>query len=151
VAESVGTMMPYGILSLLGVRPSLIARARGYNLLWQFWIHTEAIRSLGPGEVVLSTPSAHRVHHGSNRRYLDRNHGGVLIVWDRLFGTYEPEGEEVVYGLTKNIDAFDAWTIATHEYRAMFYDVAHATSWRARLGHVAGPPGWRPAAPALTS
>lgn len=92
----------------------------------------------------LSTPSAHRVHHGANRRYLDRNHGGILIIWDRIFGTYEPEQERPAYGLTKNINSFNLWTIASHEYREMFADVATATSWRERLGHVVGPPGWRP-------
>ena len=73
--------------------PTLVATARGVNLLYQFWIHTETIGRLGPPEAVLNTPSHHRVHHGSNRQYLDRNHGGILIVWDRLFGTFEPEGD----------------------------------------------------------
>jgi sterol desaturase/sphingolipid hydroxylase (fatty acid hydroxylase superfamily) len=145
VAESFGTMVPFGVISLFGIRPDLILKARGINLIWQFWIHTEAVRSLGPGESVLSTPSAHRVHHGANRQYLDRNHGGILIIWDRIFGTYEPEEERPVYGLTKNINSFSLWTIASHEYREMFADVAASTSWRERLGHVVGPPGWRPA------
>jgi sterol desaturase/sphingolipid hydroxylase (fatty acid hydroxylase superfamily) len=149
VAESFGTMMPYGTLGLLGVRPDMILLARGVNLIWQFWIHTEVVRSLGVGEEVLSTPSAHRVHHGSNRQYLDRNHGGILIVWDRLFGTFEREGETVVYGLTTNIETFNPWVVATHEYRAMFADVAQSSSWRERLGHVVGPPGWRPTVPEL--
>jgi sterol desaturase/sphingolipid hydroxylase (fatty acid hydroxylase superfamily) len=147
VAESFGTMVPYGILGLLGVRPDLILKARGINLIWQFWIHTEVVRSLGPGEEVLSTPSAHRVHHGSNREYLDRNHGGILIVWDRLFGTFEREDETVIYGLTSNIESFNPWTVATHEYRSMFADVSSSTSWSERIGHVVGPPGWRPALP----
>ncbi len=145
VAESFGTMMPYGILGLLGVRPDLIFKARGINLIWQFWIHTETVRSLGLGESVLSTPSAHRVHHGSNKRYLDRNHGGILIIWDRIFGTYEREVERTVYGLTTNIESFNLWTIATHEYRALFADVARSVSWRQRIAHVVGPPGWKPA------
>ena len=151
VAESFGTMMPYGALGLLGVRPDMILLARGVNLIWQFWIHTEVVRTLGPGEEVLSTPSAHRVHHGSNRQYLDRNHGGILIVWDRLFGTFEREDETVVYGLTTNIESFSPWVVATHEYRAMFADVAASSSWRERLGHVVGPPGWRPMVPALAA
>ena len=69
----------------------MIEQARALNLIYQFWIHTEAIRSIGPLERVLNTPSHHRVHHGSNRQYLDRNHGSILIIWDRLFGTFEPE------------------------------------------------------------
>ena len=149
VAESFGTMVPYGMLGLLGVRPDMILLARGVNLIWQFWIHTEVVGSLGPGEEVLSTPSAHRVHHGSNRQYLDRNHGGILIIWDRIFGTFEREDETVVYGLTTNIESFSPWVVATHEYRAMFLDVARSSSWRERLGHVVGPPGWRPQVPEL--
>jgi sterol desaturase/sphingolipid hydroxylase (fatty acid hydroxylase superfamily) len=98
VAESLGTFLPYGALCLFGFRPSVVETARGVNLLYQYWIHTDTIRSIGPAEEVLNTPSHHRVHHGSNRKYLDRNHGSILIVWDKLFGTFEPEGEPVVYG-----------------------------------------------------
>ena len=107
VAESITVAVPYSLLALLGVRPAMIEQARALNLIYQFWIHTEAIRSIGPLERVLNTPSHHRVHHGSNRQYLDRNHGSILIVWDRLFGTFEPEDEPVVYGLTRNIDSYN--------------------------------------------
>ncbi len=103
VAEGVTLTVPYGLLGLLGVRPALVEQARGVNLIYQFWIHTETIRRLGRLEKVLNTPSHHRVHHGSNRKYLDRNHGSILIIWDRLFGTFEEEDEDVVYGLTRNI------------------------------------------------
>ena len=96
--------------------PRLIAQARGINLLYQYWIHTDTIRSLGAGEEVLNTPSHHRVHHGSNGKYLDRNHGSILIVWDRLFGTFQREEEPVVYGLTKNIDTYNPLRIASHEH-----------------------------------
>jgi hypothetical protein len=91
---------------------------------------------------VLNTPSHHRVHHGSNRQYLDRNHGSILIVWDRLFGTFEREGDPVVYGLTKNINTFNPIRIATHEHAAMLRDVARSQSWRERLAHVLRGPGW---------
>ena len=87
---------------------------------------------------MLNTPSHHRVHHGTNRQYLDRNHGSILIVWDRLFGTFEPEDEPVVYGLTKNIDTFNPVRIATHEY----VDIAER---RGRLRHLVGPPRLRAA------
>jgi sterol desaturase/sphingolipid hydroxylase (fatty acid hydroxylase superfamily) len=142
VADAVGTFLPYGLLALLGVRPELISSARGINLLYQYWIHTDTIRQLGPLENVLNTPSHHRVHHGSNRQYLDRNHGSILIVWDRLFGTFEREGDPVVYGLTKNINTFNPIRIATHEHAAMLRDVARSQSWRERLAHVLRGPGW---------
>jgi sterol desaturase/sphingolipid hydroxylase (fatty acid hydroxylase superfamily) len=148
VADALGVFVPTGLLSLLGVRPSVIAQARAWNLLYQYWIHTEAIDRLGRAEEVLNTPSLHRVHHGSNRRYLDRNHGGILIVWDRLFGTHvvEDPDEPVVYGLTKNIDTFNPAVVASHEHVSLLTDVAHARNWRDRLGHLVRRPGWQPAA-----
>lgn len=148
VADAVGMFVPYGAMSLLGIRPSLVASARAWNLLYQYWIHTDVVRSLGPGEKVLNTPSLHRVHHGSNGRYLDRNHGGILIVWDRLFGTHQTEdpAEPVVYGLTTNIDTFNPLRVATHEHSDMLADVARARRWRHRVGHVVRHPGWEPAA-----
>ncbi len=142
VSEGLGTFVPYGILSLLGCRPELIEQARGVNLIYQYWIHTEVIRSLGPLEAVLNTPSHHRAHHGSNRQYLDRNHGSILIVWDRLFGTFEPEREPVRYGLTRNIETFDPLRVAAHEYVDIAHDVAGATGWSDRLGYVVRGPGW---------
>ena len=123
VADILGTFVPYGLLSLVGVQPDLILQARELNLLYQYWIHTETIDRLGPFEKVLNTPSHHRVHHGSNQRYIDRNHGSILIVWDRLFGTFQREDEPVVYGLTKNIDTFNPLRIATHEYVDILRDV----------------------------
>jgi sterol desaturase/sphingolipid hydroxylase (fatty acid hydroxylase superfamily) len=142
VAGELGMFVPYGLLALAGIRPGLIDIARDLNLLYQYWIHTESVSRLGAAEEVLNTPSHHRAHHGSNRQYLDRNHGSILIVWDRLFGTFEREDEPVVYGLTRNIDTFDPGRIATHEYVDMFRDVAHAPSWRDRLGFVLRGPGW---------
>ncbi|MFN8195195.1 MAG: sterol desaturase family protein [Nocardioidaceae bacterium] len=142
VAEGVTMTVPYGLLALLGVRPSLIEHARGLNLIYQFWIHTEAIRSIGRLEKVLNTPSHHRVHHGSNRHYLDRNHGSILIVWDRLFGTFEREDETVVYGLTRNIDTYNPVTIATHEWADIARDVAGARTWRDRWSFLLRRPGW---------
>jgi sterol desaturase/sphingolipid hydroxylase (fatty acid hydroxylase superfamily) len=142
VADALGTFVPYGLLSLLGLRPEVIETARGLNLIYQFWIHTEAIPKLGPMEQVFNTASHHRVHHGSNRQYLDRNHGSILIIWDRLFGTFEPEEERVVYGLTKNIDTFNPVVIATHEYTDMARDVSASTTWAERLAFVFRGPGW---------
>jgi sterol desaturase/sphingolipid hydroxylase (fatty acid hydroxylase superfamily) len=143
-AESLGMFVPYGALALLGIRPNLIETARQLNLLYQYWIHTDTIRRIGPLEEVLNTPSHHRAHHGSNRRYLDRNHGSILIVWDRLFGTFQRELDDdpVVYGLTKNIGTFNPLRIATHEYADIVRDVRGATGWRDRLSFVLRGPGW---------
>ncbi len=142
VFEGVTMGVPYGLLALAGIRPAVIENARALNLLYQFWIHTEAIPRLGPLEKVLNTPSHHRVHHGSNRRYLDRNHGSILIVWDRLFGTFEPEGERVVYGLTRNIDTFDPRRVLTHEWCDLARDIARSTTWADRFGFLLRGPGW---------
>ena len=142
VADVLGAFVPYGALARLGVRPWLIGQARGINLLYQYWIHTDVIRTIGAGEEVLNTPSHHRVHHGSNRRYLDRNHGSILIVWDRLFGTFQREDEPVVYGLTKNIHTCAPARIATHEYRDIIRDISESTTWRDRLSFMLRGPGW---------
>jgi sterol desaturase/sphingolipid hydroxylase (fatty acid hydroxylase superfamily) len=142
VADILGVWVPYGLLARAGIRPHLVTQARAVNLLYQYWIHTEVVRSLGPAEEVLNTPSHHRVHHGSQRQYLDRNHGSILIVWDRLFGTFEREDERVVYGLTRNIETFNPVTVATHEYRDIVRDVAGSTTWRDRLSFVVRGPGW---------
>ncbi len=142
VADALGTFVPYGLMALLGIRPDLIEQARGVNLIYQYWIHTEVIRTLGPLEKVLNTPSHHRVHHGANRQYLDRNHGSILIIWDKLFGTFEPEDEPVRYGLTKNIDTFNPLRVATHEYVDIVSDVARSDNWDDRIGFVVRGPGW---------
>ena len=142
VADAITLSIPYGILARVGVRPGLILQARGLNLLYQYWIHTDVIRSIGAGEEVLNTPSHHRVHHGSNPAYLDRNHGSILIVWDRLFGTFQREEEPVVYGLTKNIETYDPVRIAGHEYADILRDVAGSTTWRDRLSFAFRGPGW---------
>ncbi len=142
VADAFGTFLPYSVLCLLGFRPEVIASARGINLLYQYWIHTDTIRRLGAAEDVLNTPSHHRVHHGMNQQYLDRNHGSILIVWDKMFGTFEPERDPVVYGLTKNIGTYNPARIATHEHADMLRDVARSTTWRDRLSFVVRSPGW---------
>jgi len=134
-------------LALLGVRPWMIMVAGGFNLIYQFWIHTEAVDRMPRWfEFVFNTPSHHRVHHGSNPQYLDRNHGGVLIVWDRMFGTFEPEVERVRYGLTKDNPPDRIWPIFSHEVVAIWRDVRQATSWSDRFGYTFRGPGWAPAA-----
>jgi alkylglycerol monooxygenase len=117
-------------LPLLGFHPLMVLSAQGISLLYQFWIHTQTVTRLGPLEWVMNTPSHHRVHHGSNPQYLDRNYGGIFIVWDRLFGTFEPEREPVRYGLVKNIDSFNPLKIAFHEWLDMVREVRVARSGR---------------------
>ncbi|MGN9774500.1 sterol desaturase family protein [Micromonospora sp. H33] len=138
-------------LILAGVHPAVLAFCGSVNLLYQFWIHTERIDRLPRWyEFVFNTPSHHRVHHASQGGYLDRNFGGILIVWDRLFGTFAPERERCLYGLTKNIATYNPVRVAFHEYAAIARDVRAATNWRQRAGHLFRTPGWQPepAAPA---
>ncbi len=132
--------------SALFFPPWMVLLAMTWNLLFQFGLHTEAIDKLPrPVELVLNTPSHHRVHHGSQEQYLDKNYAGILIVWDRLFGTFEPEGERVRYGLTTNITTHNPARVAFGEFGALWRDVRAASSWRDRLGYVAHGPGWAPA------
>jgi sterol desaturase/sphingolipid hydroxylase (fatty acid hydroxylase superfamily) len=142
----------YAPLAWLGFDPLLLVAAHGVNLLYQFWIHTELIdRCPAWFEAAFNTPSHHRVHHGSNPRYLDRNYAGILILWDRLFGTFEPESEPVRFGLTKNLATYNPIRIAFHEYAAVARDAWRAETLRARLGFVFAPPGWRPDASSATA
>jgi sterol desaturase/sphingolipid hydroxylase (fatty acid hydroxylase superfamily) len=140
-ADPLGVFVPY-FVALFGVRPDLLETARGVNLLYQYWIHTDLVDRLGPFEKVLNTPSHHRVHHGMNPEYIDKNYGSILIIWDRLFGSFKIEADPVVYGLTKNIDSFNPATIAAHEYVEIGRDVARSTSWRERLAFTVRGPGW---------
>ncbi len=131
-------------LPLLGFAPWMVLLQQAISLLYQYWIHTEAIGKLGWFERIFNTPSHHRVHHGANARYLDRNHGGILIIWDKLFGTFEPETEKVSYGLTTNLTTYNPFHIAFHEWRAIAHDVRHARSVGDAFRYVFGPPGWSP-------
>lgn len=132
-------------LPLLGFEPAMVITMMSISLFYQFWIHTRAIGRLHPLiELVFNTPSHHRVHHASNIRYLDCNHGGTLIIWDRLFGTFSEETdlEPVVYGLTRNIDTFNPIKIVLHEYRAMISDIRSVSRWQDKLRYLALAPGW---------
>jgi sterol desaturase/sphingolipid hydroxylase (fatty acid hydroxylase superfamily) len=134
-------------LAAVGVAPELILTSFAINLLYQFLIHTETVGRLWkPIELVFNTPSHHRVHHGSNRQYLDKNYAGILIIWDRMFGSFEPEVAPVVYGQTKNIATYNPLRIETHEWVALYRDVRRAASVRHAIGYVFRHPGWAPKA-----
>jgi sterol desaturase/sphingolipid hydroxylase (fatty acid hydroxylase superfamily) len=136
-------------LILVGVHPGVLAFCQSINLVYQFWIHTERIDRLpAPIEAVFNTPSHHRVHHASQGSYLDRNFAGMLIVWDRMFGSFEPEGEHCQYGLTTNIATYNPVKVAFHEYAAIGRDLRGAQGWRQRLGLLVNKPGWSPGADA---
>ncbi|MFH9110476.1 sterol desaturase family protein [Streptomyces albus] len=141
------TVWPFYLpLIALGVHPAALAFCSSANLVYQFWIHTERIGKLPrPVEFAFNTPSHHRVHHASQGSYLDRNFGGILIVWDRLFGSFVPETDRCVFGLTKNIDTYNPLRVATHEYVAIARDLRRARSWRERGGRIFRGPGWQPA------
>lgn len=134
-------------LAFVGFPPPMIAIEKSVSLIYQFWIHTEAIRRLpAPLEAVLNTPSHHRVHHARNPRYLDRNYAGILIVWDKLFGTFveEDEAEPPRYGIVKNLGDFNIIRAAFHEWAAIGQDLWRARSPREVWGYLFGPPGWSP-------
>jgi sterol desaturase/sphingolipid hydroxylase (fatty acid hydroxylase superfamily) len=138
-------------LALLGFSPAMIITAQSASLLYQYWIHTESIGRMGPLEWVLNTPSHHRVHHASNPQYLDKNYAGILIIWDRLFGTFAPEVERPVYGLTKNLQTFNPVRIAFHEFAAILKDLRRPEPLRTRLSRAFRNPAWKPPAEEETS
>ncbi|MFO0550179.1 MAG: sterol desaturase family protein [Polyangiaceae bacterium] len=130
-------------LPLLGFAPWMVFTQQAISLLYQFWIHTEALDKLGPFEWVFNTPSHHRVHHAKNTEYLDKNHGGILIIWDRLFGTFAAERTKPRYGLTKDIETFNPVTIAFHEWQAIWRDVKNARTLGRKLAFIFRSPAWR--------
>jgi len=145
VGERVPKYLYWLPLPLLGFDVAMVLAMISLNLFYQFWVHTPAIAKLpAPIEWLFNTPSHHRVHHSSNPRYLDRNHGGVLIIWDRLFGTFQAEREDEppVFGLTTDLPNEHPWTVLTYEYRALARDLRRTSNWRDRLSYLWGPPGW---------
>jgi sterol desaturase/sphingolipid hydroxylase (fatty acid hydroxylase superfamily) len=133
-------------LAIIGFPPQLILFQIGANLVYQFWIHTELVDALWrPIEYVFNTPSHHRVHHAINPRYLDRNHGGTLIVWDRIFGTFVAENKSedpCQYGIVKQIGTFNPLRIAFHEWSNIFHDLEKPVPLKEKLQYLFGPPGW---------
>ena len=145
VGERVHKFLFWLWLPLLGFDPLMIFAVISINLFYQFWVHTDLIDKC-PGfiESIFNTPSHHRVHHASNIRYLDCNHGGVLIIWDRLFGTFVQQhyDDPPVYGLTKNLKTFNPLIVASHEYIAIWRDVNRARSWWDKIRYLLLAPGW---------
>jgi sterol desaturase/sphingolipid hydroxylase (fatty acid hydroxylase superfamily) len=131
-------------LPLIGFEPWLIVMFQSISLLYQYWIHTELIKAMPSWfEFIFNTPSHHRVHHGSDIKYLDKNHAGILIIWDRIFGTFKSEEEHPTYGLIENVNTFNPIKIAFHEWRKIGRDLIKAPSFSARIKYIFGAPGWR--------
>lgn len=132
-------------LPLIGFHPLMVFTMISISLIYQFWVHTTLINRF-PNffEMIFNTPSHHRVHHATNIRYLDKNHAGILIVWDRLFGTFEEErvDEKPIYGITTNIHTYNPFKIASHEYIAVIKDVKRAPTFKDKLAYIFMPPGW---------
>jgi len=135
----------YWPLALIGFPPLVFITCSSFNTLYQFWLHTQAIGTLGPLEEVFVTPSHHRVHHGRNPVYLDRNHGGTFIIWDRLFGTFEREKETVVYGITTPLESWNPVWANLHYWVDLFRTAVATQRPIDKLRTLVAPPGWYPA------
>ena len=133
-------------LFVLGFPLQVLLTVSAVNLLYQFWVHTQLIRRLGPLEAVLMTPSHHRVHHAQNERYIDKNYGGMFITWDRLFGSYEPEhdDEPVVFGVRKPLANWNPFWANLQVYNYLLFDARKAKRWGDKLGVWFRRTGWRP-------
>ncbi|GAA0770122.1 hypothetical protein GCM10009107_61580 [Ideonella azotifigens] len=142
-----GSWLFYLPLALLGYSPLVFVTVGLIDLLYQFWVHTRQIDRLGWFDRWLCSPSNHRVHHAVNDRYLDRNYGGILMVWDRLFGSFTPEDnvEPIVYGTRKPLRSWNPLWANLEVYAALWHDSRHAASWADKLRVWFKPPGWRPA------
>jgi alkylglycerol monooxygenase len=146
------TILPFELpLALLGVPVVPYAVGKAIVTLYQFWIHTELVRRCGPLEGVLNTPSHHRVHHAIDPEYLDRNYGGIFIVWDRLFGTFEPERRRPTYGITKPLRSFNPVWANFHVLAEMAAQMRATPRWRDKLRVLVAPPRWRPPGVAAAS
>lgn len=133
----------YFWLALLGFHPLMIISMHSINLIYQYWPHTEIIGKLGWFDKVFNSPSNHRVHHATNLQYLDKNHGGIFMIWDHLFGTYQAEEEKPVYGITENIHTNNLLKITFHELVAIIRDVRRAPDWKSKLRYLFDAPGWK--------
>lgn len=138
-----GAFLFWSWMPLMGFHPKMILFMQSVSLIYQFWIHTEAVYKLPKWfEFIFNTPSHHRVHHGSNIEYLDKNHAGILIIWDRLFGTFQPEIFTPTYGLTKNVQTFNPVKIAFWEWINIGKDLKKVHSLKDFFGYLFNAPGW---------
>lgn len=141
--NATGTFLFWSWMPLVGFHPVAVLLMQQVSLIYQFWIHTETIHKMPRWfEFIFNTPSHHRVHHGSDLKYLDRNHAGILIIWDRLFGTFRKEEERPTYGLTRNVDTFNPVAVAFTEWRHLFRKIRTARSAGNSLRYLIKPPGW---------
>lgn len=143
--QKFGSFVFYLPLAFLGFNPIMFLVIGQFQTLYQFWIHTRMIGQLHPViEFMFNTPSHHRVHHGRNPKYIDRNHGGTLIIWDRLFGTFQKEEEEVVYGITVPLQTWNPLRAQLDVWRDLGKQMVRVRGWKARLNTLFKAPGWRP-------
>lgn len=142
--EGVWNLFAHLPLVFLGFPPEMIFFGVITVLAYQTWLHTETIGKLGPLEKVLNTPSHHRVHHGCDRKYLDRNYGGILIIWDRMFGTFQVEEETPRYGLVRDFDSINPLRVWFSEWPQLFADLGNARSPAEAFWRLFGRPGWQP-------
>jgi len=127
-------------LPLIGLDPTIIAVAGVMSTLWGIIGHTQIVGKLGPLEWVFNTPSHHRVHHGSNKQYIDKNYGNLLIIWDRMFGTFEPEREQVQFGLVNNVNTYNPVKITFMAWSSIWQDMKQSNSMNQILRAFFGPP-----------
>ncbi|MEE2944458.1 MAG: sterol desaturase family protein [Pseudomonadota bacterium] len=142
--EGLWSLVAHIPLVFIGFSPEMIFFGIIVVLAYQTWIHTELIGKLGPLEWVLNTPSHHRVHHGSDRKYLDKNYGGITIIWDRLFGTFQVEEETPRYGLARDFDTRNPISVWFSEWPGVFEDIRKARSTREAWQYLINRPGWKP-------
>jgi len=128
------------VLPLIGFDPVIVAVAGVLSTLWGIFGHTQIVKKLGPIEWIFVTPSHHRVHHGSNELYIDKNYGNFLIIWDKFFGTFEAETEKVKYGLVRNVNTYNPIKITFMGWQDIFKDIKNSRSRKEAMGHFFGPP-----------
>jgi len=138
-----GSFLFWAWMPIIGFHPIWILFMQQISLIYQFWIHTETVHKLPrPLEFILNTPSHHRVHHGSDLKYLDKNHAGILIIWDRMFRTFQAEEERPTYGLTKNINSFNPVIVALKTWEELFKAAMNSGSVKNAVNYFIQPPGW---------